>query len=168
MTENRIITQVCIVVHDVRLANANWAKVLGVPEEEIETIFPDGILHYTHGKATEYKDCQVAKYQLENFVLELIQPGQTPSPWSAFLEKNGQGVFHFCVLVEDRKGFQQTLSEICVGLPYHIGYFPGGSYSYVASKEQLGLELSVNTQAETQELFKGLRDGTAIPMDELK
>lgn len=168
MTENRTITQVCIVVHDVRQANANWAKVLGVPEEKIETIFPDGILHYTNGQAADYKDCQVAKYQLGNFVLELIQPGQTPSPWRAFLEKNGQGVFHFCVLVEDRKGFQQTLSEIGVGLPYHIGYFPGGSYSYVASRDQLGLELSVNNQADIEELFKGLQNGTAIPMDELK
>jgi methylmalonyl-CoA/ethylmalonyl-CoA epimerase len=168
MTGNGMITQVCIVVHDVRQANPNWAKVLGVPEEKIETIFPDGILHYTNGQASEYKDCQVAKYQLGNFVLELIQPGQSPSPWRSFLEKNGQGVFHFCVLVEDRKGFQQTLSEIGVGFPYHIGYFPGGSYSYVASREQLGLELSVNTQSDTLELFKGLRDGTAIPMDELK
>lgn len=168
MTENRTITQVCIVVHDVRQANANWAKVLGVPEEKIETIFPDGILHYTNGQAADYKDCQVAKYQLGNFVLELIQPGQTPSPWRAFLEKNGQGVFHFCVLVEDRKEFQQTLSEIGVGLPYHIGYFPGGSYSYVASRDQLGLELSVNNQAHIEELFKGLQNGTAIPMDELK
>lgn len=168
MTAQRIINQICIVVRDVRQANANWAKVLGVPEEKIETIFPEGILHYTHGQSTEYKDCQVAKYQLDNFVLELIQPGQSPSPWKAFLEKNGQGVFHFCVLVEDRKGFQQTLSSIGVGLPYHIGYFPGGSYSYVESKEQLGLELSVNHQGDEQELFKRLLDGTAFPIDELK
>ena len=168
MTGQRIITQICVVVSDVRQANSNWAKVLGVPEEKIETIFPDGILHYTNGQSTEYRDCQVAKYQLGNFVLELIQPGKTPSPWRAFLDKNGQGVFHVCVLVEDRKGFQQTLSEMGVGLPYHIGYFPGGSYSYVASKEQLGLELSVNHQADYQELFKGLLDGTAAPMDELK
>jgi len=79
MTENRIITQVCIVVSDVRKVNANWAKVLGVAEEKIETIFPDGILHYTNGSAAEYKDCQVAKYQLENFALELIQPGSLPA-----------------------------------------------------------------------------------------
>ena len=168
MAENRIITQICVVVSDVRQANSNWAKVLGVPEEKIETIFPDGILHYTNGQPAEYKDCQVAKYQLGNFVLELIQPGASPSPWRTFLEKNGQGVFHFCVLVEDRKGFQQTLSEIGVGLPYHIGYFPGGSYSYVAAKDQLGLELSVNNQADYQELFKSLLDGTANPLDEVK
>jgi len=168
MTENRIITQICIVVHDVRKVNSNWAKTLGVPEEKIGTIFPDGILHYTHGKAAEYKDCQVAKYQLDNFVLELIQPGRTPSPWGEFLEKHGQGVFHFCILVNDRKIFQKRLSDIGVDLPYHIGYFPGGSYSYVDSKEQLGLELSVNNQADYVELFKGLLDGTATPMDELK
>ena len=168
MIEQTMITQVCIVVRDVRQANSNWARVLGVQEEKIETIFPDGIVHYTHGEPAQYKDCQVAKYQLDNFVLELIQPGQSPSPWRSFLEKNGQGVFHFCLLVKDRKGFQQTLSEIGVGLPYHIGYFPAGSYSYVDSKEQLGLELSVNNQADYQQLFKGLLDGTATPMEELK
>ncbi len=168
MNENRMITQICIVVNDVRKVNSNWAKILGVPEEKIETIFPDGILHYTNGSATEYKDCQVAKYQLDNFVLELLQPGPTPSPWRTFLEKNGQGVFHFCILVNDRKVFQQTLSDIGVGMPYHIGYFPGGSYSYVDSKEQLGLELSVNNQADYTDLIRGLLDGTATPMDELK
>jgi methylmalonyl-CoA/ethylmalonyl-CoA epimerase len=168
MTENRIITQICIVVYDVRKVNSNWAKILGVSEEKIETIFPDGIFHYTHSKAAEYKDCQVAKYQLDNFVLELIQPGQTPSPWGAFLEKHGQGVFHFCILVNDRKVFQKRLSEIGVDLPYHIGYYPGGSYSYVDSREQLGLELSVNNQADYTDLIQQLLKGMTLPLDELR
>jgi hypothetical protein len=30
---------------------------------------------YSDGKPAEYRDCQVAKYQLGNFVLELLQPG---------------------------------------------------------------------------------------------
>jgi methylmalonyl-CoA/ethylmalonyl-CoA epimerase len=168
MAENGIITQVCIVVKDVRKANSNWARILGVAEEKIETIFPDGILHYTYGKPAEYKDCQVAKYKLDQFVLELIQPGETPSPWGAFLEKYGQGVFHFCIFVNDRKVFQQSLSEIGVGLPYHIGYFPQGSYSYVDAKEQLGLELSVNTGGDYFDLFQKLLNGTANPLDELR
>ena len=50
MVANRIITQLCIVVQDVAKVNANWANILGVPEEKIETIFPEGIHHYTHGK----------------------------------------------------------------------------------------------------------------------
>ena len=167
MAENRIITQICIVVSDVKQANANWSKVLGRPEETIETIFPDGILHYTHGEPSEYRDCQVAKYQLDSFVLELIQPGESPSPWRTFLENNGPGVFHVCLLVDDRKMFQQTLTEIGVGLPYHIGYHPNGSYSYVDSKEQLGIELSVNNRADYRRLFEALLNGSAAPLDEL-
>lgn len=168
MTKDRTIIQICVVVHDVRKANSNWAKILGLPEEKIETIFSGGIYHYTYGEATEYKDCQVAKYQLENFVLELMQPGPTPSPWRTFLDKNGQGVFHFCVFVNDRKVFQQNLNEIGVNLPYHIGYHPGGSYSYVDSREQLGLELSVNNQADYTDLIQKLLSGEALPMDEFR
>jgi hypothetical protein len=168
MADTRMITQICTVVHDIRKANSNWARILGVLEEKIVTIFPNGILHYTHGKAAEYKDCQVALYKLDNFVLELIQPGPTPSPWKAFLDKNGQGVFHFCILVKDRKVFQKRLSDIGVNLPYHIGYHPNGSYSYVDSKEQLGLELSVNNQADYADLFQKLLNGTILPLDELQ
>jgi catechol 2,3-dioxygenase-like lactoylglutathione lyase family enzyme len=168
MTENRIITQICIVVHDVKKVNANWAKVLGLPEEKIETIFPDGILHYTHDQAVDYKGIQVAKYEFENFVLELLQPGEAPSPWKTHLGKYGQGVFHFCVLVDDRKVFQQRLTDIGVGLPYHIGYFLQGSYSYVAAKEQRGIELSVNNNGDYSELFQVLLNGAARPLDELK
>lgn len=116
----------------------------------------------------EYKDCQVALYQLEHLVLELIQPGPTPSPWGAFLERYGQGVFHFCMLVNDRKVFQQRLADIGVDLPYHVGYHPHGSYSYVDSREQLGLELSVNHQADYTDLLQNLLSGTAFPLDELR
>lgn len=169
MTENRFITQICVVVNDVRRANTNWAKVLGMPEAKIETIFPTGgaILHYTDDRPAEYTDLQVAKYHLDHLVLELMQPGPAPSPWRAFLDRNGPGVYHFCMLVGDRKSFQQTLSDIGVGLPYHIGYFPGGSYSYVDSRDQLGLELSVNTQADYSTLFQGLLNGSHTPLNEL-
>lgn len=168
MTENRLITQICVVVDDVQQANVNWARVLGVPEEKIETIFPDGIHHYTHGEPAVYKDCQVVKYQLDNFVLELLQPGESDSPWRAFLDRNGPGVFHFCVQVDDRKAFQGTLSGMGVDLPYHIGYFPNGSYSYVDTKEQLGIELSVNNRGDYGELINEILNGRAAPLDELR
>ena len=166
--QNGIITQVCIVVHDVKVANANWSKLLGLPPAEIVTIFPDGIIHHTNGKRSEYRDCQVAKYELDTFVIELMQPGPTPSPWRAFLDKNGQGVFHFCFAVKDRKGTQNMLGEMGIGLPYHIGYYPGGSYSYVASQPQLGVELSINHHDGSEQRFRDLLAGVVKPMDELK
>jgi hypothetical protein len=54
-----------------------------------------------------------------------------------------------------------------VRLLYHIGYFPQGSYSYVAAKEQPGIELSVNNNGNYSELFQALLSGTATPLDEL-
>jgi methylmalonyl-CoA/ethylmalonyl-CoA epimerase len=168
MESKAAIFQICVVVRDVRQANSNWAKILRLPEAEIEVIFPSGILHYTHGKATEYTDCQVAKCRLDSFVLELIQPGNTSSPWKDFLDRHGQGVFHFCVQADDRKDFQKTLSSIGVGLPYHVGYHPNGSYSYVESSNQLGLELSVNHPADYGPLLQALLDGSASPLDEMK
>ena len=165
---NGIITQVCVVVQDVHKANTNWAKVLGVPEAEIATVFPEGIFHFTHGTVTKFKDLQVAKYELDSFVLELLQPGSTPSPWKDFLERNGQGVFHFCLAVKDRKGIQHTLGEIGVGLPYHIGYYPGGSYSYVDCRNQLGLELSVNHHDGNVQWFEDVTAGRVQPLDDLK
>jgi methylmalonyl-CoA/ethylmalonyl-CoA epimerase len=168
MESKAAIFQICVVVRDVHQANSNWAKILGLPEAEIQVIFPGGILHYTHDKPAEYTDCQVAKYHLGAFVLELIQPGSTSSPWKDFLDRRGQGVFHFCVQADDRKDFQQTLSTIGVGLPYHVGYHLNGSYSYVESSNQLGLELSVNHHADYGHLLQGLLDGSASPLDEMK
>lgn len=164
----KIITQICVVVKDVKQVNANWAKVLGVEEERILTIFPDGILHYTNGEEAVYKDCQVAIYKLDNIKLELIQPGENSSPWRTFLEEHGQGVFHFCISVEDRKIFHKTLNDIGVEIPYHIGYHPRGSYSYVDSKEQLGLELSINSMEDNGDLIEKLLANLVEPFDELK
>lgn len=138
------ITQICIVVHDVEAATKHWATVLGMEEAVIETIFPEGIDHITHGKPSVYSDCRVAKYNLTNVIIELMEPGKGPSPWRDFLDTKGPGVFHFCVQVEEPKEIFQRLSDIGVEAPYHIGDFNFGFYSYVAAKEQLGVELSVN------------------------
>ncbi len=110
----------------------------------------------------------MAKYPLDGFVLELIQPGSAASPWKDFLDRHGLGVFHFCVRVDERKDFLQALSAMGVGLPYHVGYHQNGSYSYVESSNQLGLELSVNHRADYGTLLQGLRDGSKLPLDEMR
>lgn len=118
---------------------------------------------------------EVAPYGVTTTVVEpgffrtdLLEPGPKPSPWRTFLDKNGQGVMHVCLFVGDRKVFQQQLASIGVGLPYHAGYYPDGSYSYVDSKEQLGLELSVNHQGNYNDLIGDLLGGLSQPLDELR
>ena len=170
MPIGKIVTQVCVVVHNAHEASLNWAKILGVPVVEPVRIFPieATVEHFTHGQPAQYTDLYVALYDLGNLVIELMQPGPTPSPWKDFLDRNGPGVFHFCLQTEDRKQFQNRLNQIGVGMPYHIGYFPQGSYSYVDSRAQLGLELSVNTQADMTAFMAALANGSANPLDELK
>jgi hypothetical protein len=159
---------VCVVVKDVHTSTANWAKVLGLPQAGVETIFSGDIIHFTDGNQTAYTDCQVAKYDLDAFVLELIQPGKSQSPWRKHLEIKGEGVFHVCLNVGDRKVFQKTMHDLGVDLPYHVGYYPGGSYSYVDTSKALGLELSLNHTGDYSELIDLLRNGTASPLDEIK
>ncbi|WP_138751316.1 VOC family protein [Paenibacillus sinopodophylli] len=163
-----MITQICIVVHDAEQASANWANVLGVQQAPAETITMEGLLHYTYGNLAEYNNCKVAKYELEHLILELMQPAESPSPWRTFLDHHGQGVFHFCMFVDDRKSMYSKLGAIGVELPYHVGYAANGSYSYVNSKAQLGLELSVNNVADNSHLMELLAQGTAKPLDEVK
>ncbi len=163
-----VFTQICIVVHDAEQASENWAKVLGVPQAPAELWTTEQLRHYTNGEYTEYSGCKVAKYELEHLVLELMQPSADPSPWRAFLDKHGQGVFHFCLFVNDRKTMYHNLNEIGAPLPYHIGYFAQGSYSYVDTKDQLGLELSINQLADNREWLDLLAQGKAQPLDEVK
>jgi hypothetical protein len=44
--------QICLVVHNVRQANAHWARLLDRPEAPVEVIFQGGIVHHTHGQPT--------------------------------------------------------------------------------------------------------------------
>lgn len=162
------VTQICIVVPDVEEASRSWAHVLGVEKAETITVFPDVVLHFTYGKSASYKNCLVAKYTMDNLILELIQPGPEMSPWRHFLETRGSGVFHVCVFVQDRKAIYGRLEEIGAGKPYHIGYFEQGSYSYVASAPQLGMELSINNLSDCKSLMDKLRSGEMSPLDELE
>ncbi len=168
MSNQPALFQICIVVHDVHQTSAHWARLLNRPEAPVEVIFPGGIVHHTHGQPAAYVDCQVAKYDLGHLVLELMQPGPGSSPWRDHLDQHGPGVFHVCLQVDDRRAFQQTLGEIGVGLPYHVGYWPGGSYSYVDSKAALGLELSVNHRADHTLLMQALLSGAAQPLDDMR
>jgi hypothetical protein len=133
------IFQVCVVVPDVDRAVHEWASLLGVPMPEVRTVFGDGIAHLTWGQAADYRDLRVALIPLGTWTLELLQPGPGPSPWRAFLDRNGPGVFHFCT---DEGSLHRELPE-----EYHRGVHAGGSYHYHDTRALLGLELSVRSPA---------------------
>jgi|GEM_PF-166700 hypothetical protein len=131
--------QICLVVPDADQAARDWAAALKVPAPEVRTVFSGKIEHVSWGEPADYRDLRVALIPLGPWTLELLQPGPGPSPWRAFLDRHGPGVFHFCV------------DDTTLGLPlppaYHVGTFEAGRYAYHDMLARLGVELSVRTMA---------------------
>jgi catechol 2,3-dioxygenase-like lactoylglutathione lyase family enzyme len=137
---------IAILVKDLDRALANWEKVLGVKAGEPFYLPPASeVPAFTDGDLGDYTDCRLATIQLENCVLEFVQPGTNPGPWKDKLDRDGEGVQHISFIVPDRRKAQDALKSVGAPAPYHIGYWPGGTYSFTNSTPQLGVEINIKT-----------------------
>jgi catechol 2,3-dioxygenase-like lactoylglutathione lyase family enzyme len=149
---------VAILVKDIRKATDNWSKILGLPKPNIWTLPPFGeVPTFTDGKPGDYTDCQLAVFELENVKIELVQPGPNSGPWKEKLDRDGEGLQHLSFIVPDRKKAQDTLKETGASAPYHIGYWPGGTYAFVDTAEQCGVEINIKTDVNNTEIIKKLQ-----------
>jgi hypothetical protein len=73
----------------------------------------------------------IGTIQLENCALELVQPGKNASPWKEKLDRPGEG-------------------------NQHIGYWPGGAYSFTNSVPQLGVAINIKTDDDDRAKKEGL------------
>lgn len=138
---------IAILVHDLDRAIKNWEQVLGVKAGEPFYLPPASeVPAFTNGEMGDYTDCRLATIQLENCLLELVQPGNNPGPWKEKLDRDGEGVQHLSFIVPDRKQAQGALQAAGAPKPYHIGYWPGGTYSFTDSASQLGVEINIKTE----------------------
>ena len=143
---------IAILVKDLDKALANWERILGVKAGDAFYLPPASVVPaFTNGEAGDYSDCRLATIQLENGMIELVQPGQNPSPWRDKLDRDGEGVQHISFVVPDRKKAQGELKAIGAPTPYHIGYWPGGTYSFTNSVGQLGVEVNIKTDEDNTE-----------------
>ncbi|MDR3337765.1 MAG: VOC family protein [Treponema sp.] len=149
---------VAILVKDIRKAADNWSKILGLPKPNIWTLPPPAeVPAFTDGKPGDYTDCQLAVFELENVKFELVQPGPHSGPWKEKLDRDGEGLQHLSFIVPDRKKAQDTLKEIGAPAPYHIGYWPGGTYAFVDTAPQCGVEINIKTDVDNTEIIKKLQ-----------
>ena len=131
------VTQVAIVVRDIEKTTAVWSELLGVEKPKIsETEGPESTYMKFRGKPSEGK-AKLAFINMENLVLEFIQPVGGPSTWQGFLEKRGEGIHHITFNVENLEETLRKLREIGVK-PEQIGDFEGGCYVYTDAKSKLG------------------------------
>jgi hypothetical protein len=133
-------------VNDIEKTIKNWEQVLGIKIDEPRYIPPkDEVPCFTDGKLGDYSDVRLTNIILDNVQIELAEPGKNPGPWRDKLDRDGEGVQHISFIVPDRKKAMQALDEVGAPKPYHIGYWPGGTYSFTDAVKQLGVEINIKT-----------------------
>ncbi len=145
----RVVAQVAVVVKDVeRSANA-YAEVFGVPVPKWELTDSVEKAHTRYLGQPTKAQAKLAFLELQNIVIELIEPVGGPSTWRSFLETKGEGVHHIAFQVRDID--KQIAGLKAKGLPLiQTGDYTGGRYAYVDGTAKLAviLELLENVPEE--------------------
>jgi catechol 2,3-dioxygenase-like lactoylglutathione lyase family enzyme len=142
---------IAILVKDIDKALKNWEQLLDVKAVRPWNLPPPNeVPTYTDGELGDYSDCRIATIQLENCILEFVQPGDKPGPWKDKLDRDGEGLQHLSFIVPDRSKAQEALKAIGAPPAYHIGYYPEGTYSFTDSVPQLGVEINIKTEDDNK------------------
>jgi catechol 2,3-dioxygenase-like lactoylglutathione lyase family enzyme len=148
---------IAILVKDLDKALANWERLLGIKASEPFYLPPGSeVPVFTNGEPGDYTDCRLSTIQLENCMIEFVQPGEKAGPWKDMLDRCGEGVQHLSFIVPDRKKAQDELKAIGAPKSYHIGYWPGGTYSFTDSVAELGVEINIKTNDDNTDKIKRL------------
>ena len=163
-------TRIChaeIIVRDIEQAVKNWSVILGLPEPEIWNLPANTTVPvYSNGVFSDHSDTRLAVFKAENTLIELVQPGDTPSPFKDWMDKHGEGVMHFAFIVPDRAKANQALREIGAPECHHIGYWPDGTYAFYDTTPQLGVQINIKTEDDnTAKIPKLLEDSKLFEKD---
>lgn len=130
------VAQIGIVVKNIERARAIWAELLGVEEPPILETESWELTHMTfRGKPSKGR-AKMSFFNLENIVLELIQPIDGPSTWQDFLKKCGEGIHHIAFHVENLEETLEKFRKMGIKVEQK-GEFKGGCYVYTNSKSEL-------------------------------
>jgi catechol 2,3-dioxygenase-like lactoylglutathione lyase family enzyme len=124
------------VVRDIEKASAIWSELLGLEKPIIEETEGLELTHMTfRGKPSKGR-ARLAFLNLENLVLEFIQPVDGPSTWQDFLDRCGEGIHHIAFQVENINEKLEKFRKMGIKLE-QMGDFKGGCYVYTDPKSEL-------------------------------
>ena len=155
----KAVCHIALLVKDLAKAVKNWSMLLGIDDPKLWT-YPeyDQVPSFTHGEPTDNTDTKFAVFQLDNIILELVQPGDNPkTPYREGMDRDGEGLEGISFVVKDRHAANQVLKEMGAPKPYHIGYFPDGTYAFVDTREQLGIEINIKTDDDNTKKIPELK-----------
>ena len=136
------VTQIGIVVKDIEKTSKAYAEMLGVKIPKWEITDPVEKSHTQYRGRPSKARAKLAFFQLDNIVIELIEPVGGPSTWQEFLETKGEGVHHIAFEI---KGMDKKIADLkAAGISLiQRGDYTGGCYSYLDGVPKLGVILEL-------------------------
>ena len=138
----RVIVHVALVVKDIEKSAKAYADVLGVPVPKWELTDSVEKAHTIYRGQASKAQAKRAFIELQNIVIELIEPVGGPSTWRDFLEAKGEGLHHIAFEVKD---MDKRIADLKLkGLPLiQTGDYTGGRYAYLDGTAELALILEL-------------------------
>jgi len=124
------VTQIGLVVHDIKKTAQTFADFFGmdVPEIKITQPVEQSFTNY-RGESSAAR-AKLAFFDMGSLQLELIEPDNHPSTWREHLDHNGEGVHHIAFVVNDMQEKVETLNSLNIPV-IQKGEYKNGRYAYV-------------------------------------
>ena len=135
----RRVCQIAVVVRDIEKAAHAYADFLGLPVPPIQKPGAGNLANHTYAGQPTDAECLLAFFNLENTVLELIQPLGGKSSWQQILDEKGEGVHHIAFQVTDVAGKSRTLAAQGIPMLHQGGDPAKGQFTYFDARKKLGI-----------------------------
>jgi len=128
----RNILQVAFVVHDIVATTKKYCEFFDMPDPGYIVTGPfDETNTHFRGEPTKSR-AKLAFFNMDNIVIELIEPDEHPSTWREWLDQNGEGFHHLAFVVDNFDEKVATLTK--AGIPaIHLG----NGYGYMDTVKDL-------------------------------
>lgn len=135
----RNVCQVAVVVRDIEKSARAYAEFFGLPVPSIFTTEPGLKAKQTyHGRPSDAQ-CKLAFFNLDNTVIELIQPLGGESSWQEVLDQKGECIHHIAFQVTDTAGKARTLATQGIPVLHQGGDPKTGQFTYFDARAKLGI-----------------------------
>jgi len=137
------ISQVAVVVEDLKKTIENYWQILGIGPWKIYTFAPPELKEMTiRGKPVDYS-MKFAETTVGNVIIEVIEPMEGPSIYKEFLEEKGGGPHHIaCYKVEDVQKTLNAFKEMGIDV-LQSGKFHDVEFYYLDTEKVFGAILEV-------------------------
>lgn len=151
--------QVCLVTWDLARAERCWTRILDMPAQHLQTPPWNQVPTYTNGKADTFCENFLLYHLANDVIIEIFGPGETKdNPWRRHLEAYGEGVMNLAFYVEGQRpaAYRQIGAVAGARQPYHEGFYPQATYSFVNTMPELGVELNIKCSEDNTTLIRAL------------